>query len=283
VPPTAAGLCALREAVARIERSGEAAGRGSARRRVPLADEPLALDAALGGGLCCGTLHEVMAASARDVAAAAGFAVSLAVRCADDRPLIWVVDDRVVWETGLPYRPGLASHGLDPEKLILVRTRDARATLWAAEEALRVGAGVVLTEMWRGQCYDLTASRRLLLAARRGGATSLLLHVGLDEDALSSAADVRFVVAARPGEVRASAGGRIPVPGPAGFAVRLLKRRGGAQDKFGGFDRDDVHALAWDRVRGAFRALRDADALRHAPLEPSRHDQPTWLGQGGAA
>lgn len=250
---------------------------------MPLADEPLALDAALGGGLRCGTLHEVMAASARDAAAAAGFTVAVAVRCAGDRPVIWIVDDRVAWETGLPYRPGLAAYGLDPAKLLLVRTRDARATLWAAEEALRAGAGVVLTEVWRGQGYDLAASRRLLLAARRGGATSLLLHVGLDEETVSSAADVRFAVAARPGEVRPSAGGRIPVPGPAGFAVRLLKRRGGVHESFGGFDRDDVHALAWDRGRGVFRALRDADVLRHAPLEPSPHGRPTWLGQGGAA
>lgn len=252
-------ISALRETMARIERgfgvSREPAGvasRGPA--RIALGADKLALDAILGGGLRRGALHEIVAAGARDEAAAAGFALSLAIRCAGGRALIWIVQDRAGWETGLPYRPGFMAHGLDADQLVLVRTRDAAATLWATEEALRSGVAAVITELWRARCYDLAASRRLLLAARRGGTMSLLVPVGLGQaESLSSAADTRFSVAACSGEHRRSAGDRIPVPGPAGFAVRLLKLRGSAADALQGFDRDTIHRLVWDRGRRGFR------------------------------
>lgn len=275
MPSAVSDLCDLRDTVARIERAGEGrGGRGSTHAPiVPLGDGTLALDVALGGGLRRGTLHEIMAASARDAAAAAGFAVALASRCAEAGAVIWIVDDRAAWETGTPYRPGMAAHGIDPDKLLLVKTRDTHTTLWATEEALRAGARVVLTELWRARSYDLAVSRRLLLAARRRSATSLLVHVGLDEAAVSSAADTRFAVAARPGEHRPSAAGRIPVPGPAGFAVRLTKLRGSASEGLRGFDRDEVHALVWDRKAQSFRKAQDFDALRSVRAAPL-YDRP---------
>lgn len=283
MPSVDANMRALRDAVARIERNGEATITAHAGRMVPLADEPLAIDAALGGGLRPGTFHEIVAARASDAVAAAGFAAALVARCAGDGPVIWIVDDRAGWETGFPYRPGLAVHGLDPAKLLLVRTRDAQATLWATEEALRAGTGVVLTELWRGQTYDLAASRRLLLAARRRHATSLLLHVGLDAEAVSSAADTRFAVAALPGERRPSAGGFMPIPGRAAFAVRLLKRRGGAGKSFRAFDRDAVHALVWEPGARSFRSHRGTVPLSRVPLVPSAQLRPAWVGQGSMA
>ena len=246
-------LCALRDTVARIERGGEGGSIIRRHRHVTLSDEPIALDETLGGGLRTGTLHEITAQAPRDAATAAGFAAAVATRCAGNGDLIWIVDDRAAWETGTPYRQGLAAHGIDPDRLLLVRTRDAATTLWAAEEALRAGAGTVLIELWRGQGYHLAASRRLLMAARRRGGTGLVLHVGLDPAAVSSAADTRFAVAARPGTARRSAGGRTPIPGAPAFAVRLLKRRDGVQ----GLDRDKVHALAWDR---AVRTFTEAEA-----------------------
>lgn len=261
-----ADLCALRETVARIEHGKEAGQRAASGRVVPLG-EGLPLDGALGGGLRCGTLSEVMAASPRDAAAAAGFAVALAVRCAGDGPVIWILDDRAGWETGAPYRPGFRAYGLDPARLLLVRTRDTTATLWATEEALRAGARVVLTELWRGRSYDLAASRRLLLAARRRNATSLLLHVGRGETEASSAADARFAVAARPGERRPSAGGGVPIPGPPGFGVRLRKLRGGPG--LSGFDPEVVHPLVWDAETCRFRTAVPSLGLARARTQGS--------------
>lgn len=269
MPSAVSDLCALRDTVARIERAGDRPGHRGPAEAIPLGDGPLSLDLALGGGLRRGTLHEVMAASARDSAAAIGFAVALAARGAGDGAVVWILDDRAAFETGTPYRPGLSAFGLDSTRLLLVRTRDASATLWATEEALRAGARMVLTELWRGQSYNLAASRRLLLAARRRGATNVMVHVGLAADAVSSAADTRFSVAASPGERRPSAGGRTPVPGPAGFAVRLLKLRSSASDRMRGFDPEAVHPLVWDRTTHAFRTLREDEPLRHRPLGPS--------------
>jgi protein ImuA len=244
---------ALRSAMSQIEGLGFAAESTEAGRvtaRVPLGAERL--DGILGGGLKPGCLHEVVAETARDEAAAAGFATALAGLVAQGRPLVWILDDRAAWETGLPYRPGLAACGLDPDTLILVKTRDVPTTLWATEEALRAGAPVVVTELWRARAYDLAASRRLILAARRRGATALVMHVGLRPDELTSGAETRFAVAAAPSARLPSAGHATPIPGPSGYAVRLVKWRGDATRPFG-FDRDQVHHLAWDRSGRHFR------------------------------
>ena len=271
MPSAGSDLCALRQSMTQIERrflsSRPAEGSDAGpRKRMPLGLTPLRLDALLGGGLRRGALHEVVAASARDEAAAARFAAGLAIRSAGPSPLVWIIEDRAARETGLPYRPGLTAHGLDAEKLVLVRTRDIFTTLWATEEALRAGVAVVITELWRPQAYDLAASRRLLLVARRQNAISLLLPVGLGQaDSLSSAADTRFSVGAAPGEHRASAGGRVPIPGPAGFAVRLLKLRGTAAGGLRGFDRDEIHSLVWDREGRGFRPHGPAPWFAAAP------------------
>ncbi len=212
----------------------------------------LDLDDRLGGGLRRGALHEVVAAAPGDGAAAAGFAAVLALRCAGRGPLVWIVEDCATHETGAPYRPGLAAHGFDPDRLVLVRTRDGRATLWACEEALRAQAPVVLTELWSAKHYGLAASRRLLLAARAGGGTALLLHAGLcgKGEILSSAAETRFGVAAHPSPRLAPAGGGLPIPGEAAFAVRVLKLRLRAESA--AIDRDRVHALVWNPAQRCF-------------------------------
>ncbi len=249
-------VAALRGVVARIEagRSGAPRRRGpSGPAPVGLGDGALPLDAALGGGLRRGALHEVVAESARDAPAAAGFALAAAGRCAGPAPLVWIVEDNAAAETGLPYRPGLAAHGIDPDRLILVRTPDGPSTLWALEEALRLGAPAVLAELWGAKHYGLAPSRRLLLAAQGGSGTALLLHAGLAGrgGALSSAAETRLAVAARPSPQVASAGHRMPIPGPAAVAVRVLKLRLGGD---AGLDRDRSHPLVWNHHRKCFDA-----------------------------
>ena len=250
-------LAALRDAVARIEAaSGLPHGRRIRREaerhrpaRIGLGEG--GLDAMLGGGLRRGTLHEIVAAHRQDDGAAVAFGLALAIRCAGRGPLVWIVEDCAVHETGLPYRPGLAGHGLDPDRLILVRTREAQTTLWAFEEALRLAAPVVLAELWGSRHYGLVASRRLLLAAQAGRGTALLLHTGLSGQAadLSSVAETRLSVAAAPSHRTASAGDRMPIPGAAAFGVRVLKQRLGAAP---GFDSDLTHTLVWNAAQRCF-------------------------------
>lgn len=259
-------IARLRDAVARIE-AGRAGARCITRRRRPapdgallpvgLGDGTLPLDSALAGGLRRGALHEVVAAHKQDDAAAAGFALAVAGRCAGAGPLVWIVEDCAASETGAPYRPGLAAHGIDPERLILVRTRDARATLWAIEEALRLRAPAVLAELWGTKHYGLAPSRRLLLAAQAGRGTAILLHTGLAGrgTTLSSAAETRFAVASCPSPPAFSAGNRMPIPGAPAVTVRLLKMRLGAAagaDQYRGVDLD--HVLVWDPNRRCFDA-----------------------------
>ncbi len=220
-------------------------------RPIRLGNGTLRLDDMLGGGLRPGTLHEIVAAHRQDDGAAAGFAAALAVRCGAAGPLVWIVEDCAAFETGSPYRPGLAGHGIDPDRLILVRTREAQMTLWAFEEALRLKAPLVLAELWNSRHYGLVPSRRLLLAAQAGRGTALLLHTGLSGRAsnLSSAAETRFQVASCPSPRTPSAGNRMPIPGTAAFAVRLLKQRLGAVQ---GFDSNRIHSLVWNPAQRCF-------------------------------
>ncbi len=273
---------ALRGAVARIEagRSGTPRGRGSPDEAPPpvsLGDGTLPLDAALSGGLRRGALHEVVAHGGRDGAAAAGFALAVAGRCAGASPLVWIVEDHAASETGAPYRPGLAGHGVDADRLILVRAGDARAALWAFEEALRLGAPAVLAELWGARHYGLAPSRRLLLAAQAGRGTAILLHAGLAGRgaALSSAAETRFAVASCPSPRTRSAGDRAPIPGQAAVTVHILKLRLGAAASP---DRDARHAIVWNPERRCF----DAHPLSVGVPAPAA-DRPAEARRAGAA
>ena len=71
------------------------------------------------------------------------------------------------------YAPGLAAF-LDPARLVLACPTGPLAVLQAAEEALRSGA-VVLVIAELAEAPDLTASRRLQLAAGTGGGRGLCL------------------------------------------------------------------------------------------------------------
>ena len=170
-------LAALRAAIARIEAGGAALEGAGA--RAPLGAGANALDAALGGGLARGALHEIVAAGAPDRAAATAFTLALALRFAaavqEFRMLVWITEDFAATQNGALYGPGLAAFGLDPERLILVNAPRGPQALWAMEEALKCRAlAVVVCELWEARA-DLVASRRLALAARGGGAPGLLL------------------------------------------------------------------------------------------------------------
>src|SRR5436305_2304652 len=171
----------LRQTLARIgaqanppNASANATRRGHRADRIALGVPGFSLDRVLGGGLQIGALHDIVAADPRDAAAASAFACALAIRFGSMRSrgaFVWIVEDIGAREEGLLYAPGLRLHGLDPARLILVRTTNVRDTFWVMEEALKCrGVSAVLAETWaKARAYSLTVSRRLALPARAGG------------------------------------------------------------------------------------------------------------------
>ncbi len=182
-------LAALRGRIARIERGGALPATATVVRLCP------PIDAALpAGGLERAALHEVAADAPG--AAAAFCALVLARSLPDgDGTVFWIGPDPDPWP------PGMAQFGLDPARLVLVRAQKPTDALWAAEEALRCPAvsGVLLA----ARRMDLTAGRRLMLAAGTGGALGLILRPGQTqgkEEALDpSAALTRWRIGTLPG------------------------------------------------------------------------------------
>lgn len=142
------------------------------------------IEAALKGGLQRGALHEVAAADHRALPAALGFLLALARIAAGTRPLVWPVERHA--EFGAPYGPGLKAFGLDPTRILFVRCKRREEALWVMEEALRIG-GIGAVAGTRPARMDLTASRRLQLAAE-AAATPIFLLRTYKDDAHSAAA-----------------------------------------------------------------------------------------------
>ena len=110
----------------------------------------------------------------------------------------------VLWCLPRPdlYGPGLAAHGLDPGRVVLVRASRDAEILWAMEEGLRApGITAVVGEIGS---FPMVASRRLQLAAERSGITAFLLRRWREggqaarERALPNAAMTRWRIAALP-------------------------------------------------------------------------------------
>jgi len=212
------------------------------------------IDGALAGGLACGALHEIDPAVPLHGGAAAGFAVALATLALRERgQAVWIQPDFVAIETGALYGPGLDLMGLPMGRLVILRVPRPRDVLWAMEEALKCrAAGVVVAELASEEA-DLTATRRLALAAREGGGLGLVLH----HDALSrsqpTTATTRWEVASARGE-RDRFGGL----GPTTFALSLVKNRCGRTGQW---------RLSWDHHERAFVA-----AASSLPVAPAARD-----------
>jgi protein ImuA len=218
-------MARLRRVIARIEaESGPASERVV--RRLPLIH---AFDSALGGGLADDALHEIAPAKPQDGAAAMGFALALAAGFLNRRPAsaLFIGEGFAAEEWGALYGPGLVAHGLSLSRLVFVRAPDAALAFWAIEEALKCGApAVVVGEIWSLKGYSLAASRRLLLAARKGKVPALLILASAygQAERLSSAAETRFEIAAAP-SARIPAAAGFDIPGPFACGARLIKSR----------------------------------------------------------
>jgi protein ImuA len=189
---------------------------------IPLGVE--AIDAALGGGLMPGALHEAWAPGTSDMAALGGFAAGLlhGVQAALNRPVVWVRQTAAEAETGLLYAPGLVGIGLDPDRLIAVRTRTLPQLLGAGLEAVRCNAvSAVVIEAWDPDgAIDLTATRRLALASETSGTLGLILRICHHPP--PSAALTRWRIGACP-----SQGFAAGAPGYAAFDITLQRNRNG--------------------------------------------------------
>lgn len=254
-------------------RSGPAAA-GRVSFGLPALDEPL------GGGLARAALHEIQAPGTADLAAATGFALGLALRAAGERAILWARQDIVEAEAGRPHAPGLVELGLDPDRLLLVRARDPGGVLRAGAEAARCSAlGAVLIEFWgEPRVFDLTASRRLALAAESSGVTTLLLRAAASP--APNAARTRWQVTPQPSRaLEANA------PGAPAFNIRLLRHRGGLGER--------EWRVEWNRDRRSFqdspvfvRSEQQAPRTAHGPplsrpLVSLPGDRPAQAGEAG--
>ena len=180
-----------------------------------------ALDNAIGGGFAFGRVHEVYTACAEDAAAGAGFVLALAIKGAEkDKPIIWLRSEAAARAAGIVYAPGLAELSGAPETCLFILTKDAKALLKAGVDTLRCGGlgGVVIEGWGRMPELDLTASRRLSLAAEKSGVPLLLLRV--DAEPVPSAAETRWRVAAAPSHALPG-----QAPGAPCFDLELLRCR----------------------------------------------------------
>ncbi|MCK5747160.1 MAG: hypothetical protein KAH44_13140 [Oricola sp.] len=133
--------------------------------------------------LARGAVHELRAGDYRDAPTALGLALALAGAASARRatPIIWIGQAREAFHEGVAYGCGLDFFSVDSALCIFVHARDARGALWAAEEAARHDA-LVLIEFWKPhKLLDLTATRRLQLCAEGSGARLFLLRDARDD------------------------------------------------------------------------------------------------------
>jgi protein ImuA len=111
-----------------------------------------------GGGLARGALHEIlgMGGDEEDGALAAAFATGILGRLArtGDGTVLWCL-----LRSDL-YGPSLATHGLDPARLVLVRVVRDTEILWAMEEGLRASGIVAVV----GEVRDALGKWKLIAA-----------------------------------------------------------------------------------------------------------------------
>ena len=174
------------------------------------------------GGLGTAALHEI-AASAPTLAEDAAttlFLAGIAARYArKGSSALWAVTRFDL------YAPGLEQVGLGPDRVLFVEAREDKDVLAVMEDALRHGAlAAVIGEVRRA---DMTATRRLQLAAAEGGTPAFLMRrwrkAGACPLAEPSAATTRWRIGCAP-----AAPLGIPGVGRQRWTIELVRQRNGA-------------------------------------------------------
>ncbi|MET1028815.1 MAG: hypothetical protein ABWY00_16720 [Dongiaceae bacterium] len=285
----AAKLAALRGQLARLTSGGIVARREAGGGRPPLM--PLGLthvDRHLGGGLARDALHEIagLGFDREQATLPAFFALQLIrphlTQHRNSGACLWISPHQDL------YAPGLVGGDLDPARLVLVATRNDQDTLWAMEEALRAdGVAFVIGELDQ---LDLTASRRLQLAAESHGRTALVLRRQRKADPTQRrqqapiAAATRWLILPQPGLRSFRSGQSLFRPGLGDpcWRLDLWRQRNGP-------------AGSWDitlqdrelrHVEQATRSLQTlsgalAAALADRPLAPAANQQQDRLAALG--
>ena len=181
------------------------------------------------GGLARGALHELVASNHNDMGAVTDFCVAVLVRLlktqarSGEQLILWCLQNQAM-DAGDLYPPGFSLLGLDPARILAIRAKHDSDVLWVMEEALRCRAlGAVVGEV---KTADLTASRRLQLAAEASGITALLLRPS--SSVLGpSAATTRWRLTASPSNPRGWAA-ELGEPGAVCWQATLFRCRGGA-------------------------------------------------------
>ena len=206
-------LAALRDSIADIERK-------PALREVAAVAMAGEVDRfpSIGPGL----VQEIFTDEQRNGGASLGFALGLgrSLLGGSRRVIVYLQLVKDSQELGVPYGAGLASFGLLPEQVVLIRPADMVELLWAAEEALgcRAVAAVVAEVAGQPKLLDFTASRRLSLRAGATGVSIILLRYGAWREA--SAAHLRWHISSAPsGETPFDA----RAPGEARWRITLEK------------------------------------------------------------
>ena len=175
--------------------------------------------------------------------------------------MLWVATDYAAGEGGGPYGPGLDLFGLASARLLVLRVPKPVDVLWAMEEALRCRAlACVIAELTgEGAAADLTATRRLALAAREGisaqnsGFGLLIRHRATS---MPSAAATRWEIA--PALSQPDAYGGI---GRARFDLSLRKNRRGPSGRW---------IIEWDHHERAFQPAVSVGVAAAALDRPDR-------------
>jgi protein ImuA len=255
-------LVRLRQTLAGID-PGLGPRLGCDKRLVEIADP---IDIALGGGLACGALHELAPMAPIHLGAASGFAVALAARASGMRgEVLWIVPDFATNEVGGPYGPGLELFGVSSARLLLLRVSKPVDVLWAMEEALRCRAlACVVAELTgEGEAADLTATRRLALAARDGASArnsgfGLLLRYKTTD--MPSAAMTRWEIASAL-SVPDALGAPLGSLGRARFDLSLRKNRRGPSGRW---------LIEWNHHERAFQPAISVGVAAPALDRPDR-------------
>lgn len=191
----------------------------------------------LEGVMAAGALHEIFPASAPDAAGAACFALG----ALKPQKLLWIRQDLARVEMGEIYPPGLFSLGFKPSSITLVPLRDTQSLLQAGLEAARCkGLSAAIIELWgQNKSYTLTASRKLMLAAKDSGTTLCIINHAAQP--MPTAAETRWQVkrlVSRVWEANA--------PGYPAFEVTLLRNRATASA-------GQVWSVEWDYEHQCFK------------------------------
>jgi len=167
-------------------------------------------DDAVGSALALAFARDRLAAAASDPLA----------DTPDERPWLWVQDREALRRTGRPYRPGLPR--ALRHRLIHVAARSAEDALFALEEGLRCrDLAFVMGEITGNpRALDMTASRRLGLAAEKHGVPLWLVRLDARRD-LSSARQRWVVQAAASPEPRWNPA----APGTPSWQAELFRAR----------------------------------------------------------